>query len=581
VGKTTIATNLAAAMSRRGPTLLIDLDVQGSSTVALGKNLNKNGNSSWALLNTRFAPPAETISQKNSFFLSLKKNINNFERRIFRFVLGDGNVTSLVITVEECFDLIPAGPELFNSVNNFQINNLVYNLNLCREYYKYIIIDTPSIWNNLISKLYLISDLNLIPVTLNALSTKSLRDYLTNVITFSRRYSRTHIRIVKNEVYGNADSKNIGKTRTMIENRRYLESLCEQVAFNSKGGMSILPQPILFDLEIPESALVRNAQDQGVTVYSCHQYAKVKKAFDGLAEKVQYVLNSNNNISYYEKRDRIAKGIEIFSFVTAILIFFLITYTYKSVDSTIAPTPVAPQQIVVPKSGFITHTFKVEESIDKIAKHALCKFTAIVPSYDEIEEYISEVLEVYNLTKKSYQPNITRYYVPAGTSVTFYPPAKLKKNIELIPVYEYFIKIVDDEFAYVTGDWCERGSGGGQPHYGIDIAAEAGSKVFSPMDGKVYLLTNEVAGNSMAIVKDEMMLYFCHLDKRFFSNGSIVKKGDAIGTVGSTGRATGPHVHVGYGIKSSSGEIKIGKSYYKITDPKFFFYREMFFNRNS
>ena len=36
VGKSTVATNLAAALAKRGPTLLIDLDVQGSATVALG-----------------------------------------------------------------------------------------------------------------------------------------------------------------------------------------------------------------------------------------------------------------------------------------------------------------------------------------------------------------------------------------------------------------------------------------------------------------------------------------------------------------------------------------------------------------
>jgi len=39
VGKSTVATNLAAAFSRQGPTLLIDLDVQGSATVALGRNV--------------------------------------------------------------------------------------------------------------------------------------------------------------------------------------------------------------------------------------------------------------------------------------------------------------------------------------------------------------------------------------------------------------------------------------------------------------------------------------------------------------------------------------------------------------
>ncbi|HON12286.1 MAG TPA: ParA family protein, partial [Chitinispirillaceae bacterium] len=47
VGKSTVATNLAAALSRQGPTLIIDLDVQGSATVALGQEIDPAGGNSW------------------------------------------------------------------------------------------------------------------------------------------------------------------------------------------------------------------------------------------------------------------------------------------------------------------------------------------------------------------------------------------------------------------------------------------------------------------------------------------------------------------------------------------------------
>ena len=112
--------------------------------------------------------------------------------------------------------------------------------------------------------LYLQSDLNLIPVTLNALSTKSLRDYLSNVSRLSERNPALRIRIIKNEVFGNQESKLKGKTRTMSENRKFLDNLCEQVSFEGSGGISLLPQSIMFDLEIPESAIVRDAQDEGI-----------------------------------------------------------------------------------------------------------------------------------------------------------------------------------------------------------------------------------------------------------------------------------------------------------------------------
>jgi len=55
VGKSTVATNLAAALSRKGRTLLIDLDVQGSATAALGRDPAAVRTSSWELFRNRFS----------------------------------------------------------------------------------------------------------------------------------------------------------------------------------------------------------------------------------------------------------------------------------------------------------------------------------------------------------------------------------------------------------------------------------------------------------------------------------------------------------------------------------------------
>src|SRR4030042_4218649 len=54
VGKSTVATNLASSLAQKGPTLVIDLDAQGSATHALGKEPGEYQFSSWNLFRSRY-----------------------------------------------------------------------------------------------------------------------------------------------------------------------------------------------------------------------------------------------------------------------------------------------------------------------------------------------------------------------------------------------------------------------------------------------------------------------------------------------------------------------------------------------
>jgi len=425
--------------------------------------------------------------------------------------------------------------------------------------------------------LYLNSSLNLIPVTLNALSTKSLRDYLSNVKELSARHPAIKIRIVKNEVFGKQDSKLVGKTKTMAENRKYLENLCEQVAFHGSSGVSLLPQSIMFDIEIPESATVRNAQDEGLPVSQYQQYGAITRAFDELSKQVQYVLNTAPETSggklTFSKISYIPK------LLAACFILALIGFNRPAIDG-VAPRPLAPQQLIIPDGGVFSHTFNDGESMYKVAKYAICRFRARVPSQSEVNEYIKEIVTIHNMTRLDGEVKISSMYsMPRGLSITFYPPQRIYNSSEkqLVPVYNYFLKVVNDKYAYITGDWCERGMGGGSPHYGMDIASKLSAKVIALTDGEVMLKTNENAGNVVGVVNDGMVLFYCHMDKRIVKNGQRVRAGDVLGTVGMTGRTSGPHVHLGYGIKSQTrSDISFGKSNYRITDPKLFFYRQMY-----
>ncbi|NCZ63470.1 MAG: peptidase M23 [Cellvibrionales bacterium] len=84
-----------------------------------------------------------------------------------------------------------------------------------------------------------------------------------------------------------------------------------------------------------------------------------------------------------------------------------------------------------------------------------------------------------------------------------------------------------------------------RPHRGTDYAAPTGTPVYAAGDGRVveagYTRPN---GNYVFIQHGETYkTHYLHLHKRRVKKGARVKQGDIIGTVGSTGSATGPHLH--------------------------------------
>ncbi|MBD3392865.1 MAG: AAA family ATPase [Chitinivibrionales bacterium] len=579
VGKSTVATNLAAALAKRGPTLIIDLDVQGSATHALGKSPSEFSFSSWNLLHCRYSMDDGTGPGASDWLGRARRNVRKAESTLFSLVVGKGSVTSLCVPIAEGMDLVPAGSDLFKNVGQFQVKNLEYNLDLCRNFYKYIVIDTPSVWNPLTRGLFAHCDLNLIPVTLNALSTRSLRDYLINVKRLAQRNPGVRIRIVKNEVFGKQNSKIKGKTRTMSENRRFLERLCEQSVIKTAKGVSVLPQSILFDLEIPESAAVRDAQDEGKSVQDAHQYTTAAKAFEELSRLVQYVLNrpilGRKEPFWLHHQNRILLAAKV---LAALLLIAIFTYN-RPVAHTPPPRPVAPQQLSNAAQDVISHTFRDGESLYRIAKYAISHFRAVVPSLRDLNKYVEEVITIHNRTRIGDEPEITNpNRVESGTRVTFYPPSSIAnpRENELRPVYEYFRGFVSDPYAYITGDWCERGSGGGKPHYGIDVAANLGSEICTPIGGTVVLRQGRREGRTLGVENGGTVVFFSHMARRYYKTGARVERGQAVGTVGMTGKTSGPHVHVGYGIRVPHGGAAFGSHRYKVTDPKLFFYREKY-----
>ena len=83
------------------------------------------------------------------------------------------------------------------------------------------------------------------------------------------------------------------------------------------------------------------------------------------------------------------------------------------------------------------------------------------------------------------------------------------------------------------------------PHYGIDIAAKQGTMIKSSGTGIVTMAEDDLYYTGGTVIMDHghgISTIYSHLENVLVSVGDQINRGDIIGTVGSTGRSTGPHL---------------------------------------
>lgn len=82
-------------------------------------------------------------------------------------------------------------------------------------------------------------------------------------------------------------------------------------------------------------------------------------------------------------------------------------------------------------------------------------------------------------------------------------------------------------------------------HAGTDIAAATGTPIYAAYDGIVIKSEyDQWNGNHIKIQHDNsIMTVYCHCDELNVKKGDVVRAGEVIGKVGSTGSSTGPHLH--------------------------------------
>ena len=118
--------------------------------------------------------------------------------------------------------------------------------------------------------------------------------------------------------------------------------------------------------------------------------------------------------------------------------------------------------------------------------------------------------------------------------------------------YEYFkdkfIKPIDKYI--ITGVYGSQRILNGKPrrpHYGIDFHAPEGTPVKAMMNGKITLAEKDMYFTGGTIIFDHghgVSTLYMHMKDVNVKVGQIVKQGDIVGTLGKSGRATGPHLDI-------------------------------------
>jgi murein DD-endopeptidase MepM/ murein hydrolase activator NlpD len=164
---------------------------------------------------------------------------------------------------------------------------------------------------------------------------------------------------------------------------------------------------------------------------------------------------------------------------------------------------------------------------------------------------------------QSYTPTARQYEIQRVNGLpqnTVTPPPEVLERIKKEAAEIYQARQRDTEGVdFLKGfDWpapgIESGVFGSQridngvpmaPHFGVDMAAPTGTPIHAPADGIVSLSADHYLNGGFTLIDhgQGVSTSYLHQSKRQVKEGAAVKRGQLIGHIGQTGRATGPHLH--------------------------------------
>lgn len=170
-------------------------------------------------------------------------------------------------------------------------------------------------------------------------------------------------------------------------------------------------------------------------------------------------------------------------------------------------------------------TDEIKEAFKKLEEFAAEEIIAV----DVVEEKISAEILGEGGADEKINENIKN-------NISF---SKYKLN------YKIYNPVINGDVSSSFGERVHPITGGYGFHKGIDLALNSGENIYAIHDGVVIESKyDQWNGNYIKIKHDnDIVSVYCHCSKRFVEKGTVVRGGEVIALVGSTGQSTGPHLH--------------------------------------
>ena len=202
------------------------------------------------------------------------------------------------------------------------------------------------------------------------------------------------------------------------------------------------------------------------------------------------------------------------------------------------------KEIKVSKDGFFAFGIGKDRKYDVVIK--VIKDGEIKKVIKKVQKRKYNIQRIDGLEEKKVTPPEEVYERIKKENILIAKAREINSDLDFFK--NKFILPVDD--AIITGVYGSQRILNGKPrwpHYGIDFAQKLGTPIKAMADGVVTMAEQDLYFTGATLIFDHghgISTLYMHLDKIFVELGDIVKQGEIIGTVGSSGRSTGPHLDV-------------------------------------
>jgi murein DD-endopeptidase MepM/ murein hydrolase activator NlpD len=298
-------------------------------------------------------------------------------------------------------------------------------------------------------------------------------------------------------------------------------------------------------------------------------WKKDPDSFAKIIENLQKIIIIEKNP--LEGSSRIFRTFFPLLFLIAIALPFFFSTETESIISNIRNRVHERDKLSVAPS--FEFTFDGKEPMQRIARYAIGRFSAIITNDQMVRKYVNITLEENGFKKNSWEKNNLNF-PPEGTTIKFSRPDYMGSTASdsIGAAWKYWTSIVSDSVAYITEFYHAQATANFRQHNGIDVASRQGARILAPFAAKAWTTRDERGGIVIGLVRKKDVVLFMHCDQLLYLDGQEVMAGDPIATVGLTGHTTGPHAHVVTGLIDKNGPKIIGNVRYKVIDPIKWFY---------